>query len=127
MEQRAPGHTCLDGTIYHKGMLDFKDDIAERLAGLDYLNDPEATEKAETLKAMDIACDAAIMFAERHADLAEQLAAKEAIRAQKRTAKRLPQSADGYRPMHREISGKPCRCTGSFIWEPSPSSTAGMP
>ena len=24
MEQRAPGHTALDGTIYRKGMLDFK-------------------------------------------------------------------------------------------------------
>jgi len=74
MEQRAPGHTCLDGTIYRKGMLDFKHEIAQSLAGLDFLNDPEATEKAENLKAMDIACDAAIVFAERHADLAEQMA-----------------------------------------------------
>ena len=73
MEQRAAGHTCLDGTIYRKGMLDFKKEIALSLAGLDYLSDPEATEKAETLKAMDIACDAAILFAERHADLAEQM------------------------------------------------------
>lgn len=24
MEQRAPGHTCLDGKVYKKGMLDFK-------------------------------------------------------------------------------------------------------
>jgi len=74
MEQRAAGHTCLDGTIYRKGMLDFKEEIAWGVAGLDYLNDPEATQKAETLKAMDIACDAAIIFAERHADLAESLA-----------------------------------------------------
>jgi formate C-acetyltransferase len=74
MEQRAAGHTCLDGTIYRKGMLDFKKEIAVSLAGLDYLNDPEATAKAETLKAMDIACDAAILFAERHATLAEQMA-----------------------------------------------------
>jgi len=74
MEQRAAGHTCLDGTIYRKGMLDFKKEIALSLAGLDYLNDPEATEKAETLRAMEIACDAAIIFAQRHADLAEQMA-----------------------------------------------------
>jgi pyruvate-formate lyase len=73
MEQRAAGHTCLDGTIYRKGMLDFKKEIASSMAGLDYLNDPEATEKLETLKAMNIACDAAILFAERHADLAEQM------------------------------------------------------
>ncbi|MCJ7776927.1 MAG: hypothetical protein MUP16_01255, partial [Sedimentisphaerales bacterium] len=29
MEQRAPGHTVLDDKIYHKGMLDFKKEIAE--------------------------------------------------------------------------------------------------
>lgn len=71
MEQRAPGHTALDATIYKKGMLDYKNEIAEHLASLDYLNDPEATDKAEELKAMDIGCDAAIVFAERHAELAE--------------------------------------------------------
>ena len=77
MEQRAPGHTALDGQIYGKGMLDFKRQIAGEIATLDYLNDPEATDKAEELKAMDISCDAVIAFAERHAELAEELAAKE--------------------------------------------------
>ncbi len=74
MEQRAPGHTVLDGKIYKKGMLDFKKDIKAHLDRLDYLNDEEATDKAEELKAMDISCDAAIIFAERHADLAEEMA-----------------------------------------------------
>lgn len=74
MEQRAPGHTALDGTIYKKGMLDYKKEIAAHLASLDYLNDPEATDKAEELKAMDISCDAAIVFAERHAEMAEEQA-----------------------------------------------------
>ena len=77
MEQRAPGHTALDGLIYEKGMRDFKADIAQHLQNLDYLNDPYAADKAEELKAMDIACDAAVVFAERHADLADQLAASE--------------------------------------------------
>ena len=77
MEQRAPGHTALDDLIYHNGMLDFKAQIAESLATLDYLNEPEAADKAEELKAMDISCDAAIIFAERHAELAEKLAAAE--------------------------------------------------
>jgi formate C-acetyltransferase len=77
MEQRAPGHTSLDGTIYRKGMLDFKKEIAEARAALDFLNDPEATEKDEELKAMGISCDAAILFAERHAALAEEMAASE--------------------------------------------------
>ncbi|MEI7420903.1 MAG: trans-4-hydroxy-L-proline dehydratase [Prolixibacteraceae bacterium] len=74
MEQRAPGHTTLDGKIYQKGMLDFKQDIAKNLASLDYLNDPEATDKAEEWKAMEISCDAVILFAERHALLAEEMA-----------------------------------------------------
>ncbi len=77
MEQRAPGHTCLDGKIYQKGLLDFKKDIADHIARLDFLNDPEATDKLEELKAMDISCDAAILFAERHADLADELAKTE--------------------------------------------------
>ena len=83
MEQRAPGHTALDGTIYRKGMLDFKREIAESKANLDYLNDPYATEKFEELTAMDISCDAAILFAERHAALAEKMAAEETDPARK--------------------------------------------
>lgn len=77
MEQRAPGHTTLDGIIYTKGMLDFKAEIQAELENLDYLNDPQAAAKAEELKAMDICCDAAIIFAERHAQLAEKMAGNE--------------------------------------------------
>jgi pyruvate formate-lyase/glycerol dehydratase family glycyl radical enzyme len=77
MEQRAPGHTALDGKIYRKGMLDFKKEITDHLARLDFLNDPEATDKSHQLKAMAIACDAVILFANRHADLAEAKAAEE--------------------------------------------------
>ena len=71
MEQRAPGHTALDGKIYKQGMLDFKQEIQAHIDTLDYLNDPEANDKAEQLHAMNISCDAVILFAERHADLAE--------------------------------------------------------
>ncbi len=77
MEQRAPGHTALDGTIYTLGMVDFKQQIADRITRLDYQNDPEASDKAEELQAMAISCDAAIIFAERHAELAEKMAAKQ--------------------------------------------------
>ena len=76
MEQRAPGHTCLDGKIYRMGMLDFKKQIEEHLASLDFLNDSDATDKAEELKAMAISCDAIIVFANRHADLSEKMAGK---------------------------------------------------
>ncbi len=77
MEQRAPGHTAMDGKIYTKGLVEFQADIAKAIEVLDYYNDPEATAKYQQLKAMDISCDAAILFAERHADLADQLAKDE--------------------------------------------------
>ena len=77
MEQRAPGHTALDGKIYEKGMLDFKKEIQAQIDILDFLNDPEATDKKEQLDGMSISCDAVIVFAERHAELAEKLAEKE--------------------------------------------------
>ena len=73
MEQRAPGHTVLDGKIYTRGLLDFKADIARSIAGLDFLHDGAAYEKREALKAMDIACDAVLVFAGRHADFAATL------------------------------------------------------
>lgn len=77
MEQRAAGHTAMDGKMYHRGLLDVKKLIAEQIAALDYINDPEATDKQQELEAMDISCDAAIVFAERHAELAEKMAAEE--------------------------------------------------
>jgi formate C-acetyltransferase len=77
MEQRAPGHTVLDDKIYRKGMLDFQREIAEAMAVLDLLNDPEAFAKREQLTAMDISCRAMILFAERHARLAAGRAAAE--------------------------------------------------
>ena len=76
-EQRALGHTSLDNLIYQKGALDMKKDIAEARAKLDFINDPEATAKDEQLQGMDISCDAVIIFAKRHADLAEKMAAEE--------------------------------------------------
>jgi formate C-acetyltransferase len=89
MEQRAPGHTTLDGIIYRKGMLDFKREIIESLGALDYQNDPQAADKAQQLEAMDIACDAAIIFAERHADLADQMADVQTNSRRKRELKRI--------------------------------------
>jgi len=89
MEQRAPGHTALDGKIYRKGMLDYKREIAIHLNALDYLNDPEATDKADEWKAMDISCDAVIVFAERHADLAEELALTETDPTRKAELKKI--------------------------------------
>lgn len=77
MEQRAPGHTVGDDKIYRKGMLDFIGDIHQALGRLDYLLDPEAYDKQEELKAMEVAARAMITFARRHGDKALALAAAE--------------------------------------------------
>ena len=77
MDQRAPGHTALDGKVYRYGLLDLKERIRKELDSLDFMNDPEATDKQEELTAMSISCDAAILFAERHADLADEMSMTE--------------------------------------------------
>ncbi|MHC4656616.1 MAG: trans-4-hydroxy-L-proline dehydratase, partial [Planctomycetota bacterium] len=77
MEQRAPGHAILDDKIYHKGMLDFKRDIAENRRKFDHSSDPHANEKDQEYHAMDICADAVIIFAQRHADKAMELAKQE--------------------------------------------------
>ncbi|BDU74093.1 trans-4-hydroxy-L-proline dehydratase [Mesoterricola silvestris] len=74
MEQRAPGHTVLDGKIYGKGLRDFQADIARSDAALDFERDPEASDKRAQLEAMRISCDALILLAERHAEEAERQA-----------------------------------------------------
>jgi formate C-acetyltransferase len=89
MEQRAPGHTALDGKIYRKGMRDFRADIAKARAALDWKTDPDCLARDEELKAMDIACEAAIVFAERHAALAETMADAEPESARKAELRRI--------------------------------------
>ena len=89
MEQRAPGHTSLDGKVYQYGMLDLKERIAHELRNLDFMNDPEATDKQEELTAMSISCDAAIIFAERHAELAEKMAGRETDPKRKKELKKI--------------------------------------
>jgi len=76
-EQRSPGHTVLGGKIYRQGFLDLKQEIAEALAALDFYNDPRALDKQEQLQAMDIAAEALIAFARRHARELTRLAAEE--------------------------------------------------
>lgn len=76
-EQRAPGHTALGIKMFHTGLLDLKKQIAESMKSVDLVNDPEGVDKIDELRAMDIVCDAMIMYANRHADKLEELAANE--------------------------------------------------
>ncbi|MCQ4765545.1 pyruvate formate lyase family protein, partial [Cloacibacillus evryensis] len=55
LEQRAPGSMALDGKIYGTGLLGIKEEIMSAAAALDFMNDPEASDKREELTAMDIA------------------------------------------------------------------------
>jgi pyruvate formate-lyase/glycerol dehydratase family glycyl radical enzyme len=94
MEQRAPGHTVLDGKIYRKGMLDFRKDIEAALAALDFMNDPAAYDKQEELKAMAVSVDALVAFARRHAGKARDLAAIEKDAARKKELERIAEVCD---------------------------------
>jgi formate C-acetyltransferase len=76
-EQRAPGHTVLGYKMFRTGFLKIKEEIRNSASTLDFYGDPQAFEKMEELKAMDIACDAIIMYANRHAAELEKLAAAE--------------------------------------------------
>jgi len=76
-EQRAPGHTVLGSKIYRQGMKDLIGEIGAVVDELDFMNDPEAYNKREELKAMEITAHALIMYAERHADTLEELAERE--------------------------------------------------
>jgi len=76
-EQRAPGHTVLGDVIYKKGFLDIKEEIKQSINNLDFYNDPEAFDKREELKAMDIAATALIAYAHRYSEALKELASEE--------------------------------------------------
>ena len=72
-EQRAPGHTVAGKKIFQIGLIDLKDEISTSLNNLDFTNDREAFMKQEELKAMDIAADAMMNYAIRHAEMLKKL------------------------------------------------------
>ncbi len=76
-EQRSPGHTAGGDMIYKKGFNDLKTDISQHLENINFFDDNKALEKQEVLKSLDIAADALIVFAGRHADELENLAKKQ--------------------------------------------------
>ncbi|KAH3758804.1 glycyl radical protein [Pelomyxa schiedti] len=74
MEQRAPGHCVLDNKIYHKGMLNFIEEIDLQLSLLDWLNDPMAHSKSEQLHAMRICATSLITLSTRYSQRALEMA-----------------------------------------------------
>lgn len=73
-EQRAPGHTVAGPKVFQKGMLALKADIVDAMGNLDVENNPDDSNRKDELHAMDIAADAIMMYAIRHAEKLEQMA-----------------------------------------------------
>jgi len=96
-EQRAPGHTVGGKKLFEKGLLDLISEIEDAEANIDILNDPEAFEKKEELKAMRIVAQAIIAYAERYSEKLSALARKSGDKKRKaeleemaRICKRVP-------------------------------------
>ena len=89
MEQRAPGHAILDDKIYVRGLNDFIQDIDDRIEAIDFYNDSDAYSKNEELKAIRIAAEAIISFAERHSELAYELSQTESDPIRKKELERI--------------------------------------
>lgn len=77
-EQRAPGHTVLGNKIYHQGMLDIIAQIRN------VKKQTTASAKLAQLQAMEIAANAIIMYAGRHAAELENMAVNETAENRKR-------------------------------------------
>ncbi len=93
-EQRAPGHTVLDRKIYYRGFNDFKNEIQRSIANLDFYKDPEAFDKREQLTAMEIAADAIILYAKRHAEKLRELAQQETDSTRKKELEKMANICD---------------------------------
>ncbi|GAB4319971.1 trans-4-hydroxy-L-proline dehydratase [Pseudothermotoga elfii] len=76
MEQRSPGHTSGGGWIFKTGVLDIKKRIEEKIQQLS-ASDPEYFEKLEELKAMNISCDAILIYAKRYSEKLKKLSENE--------------------------------------------------
>jgi formate C-acetyltransferase len=90
-EQRAPGHTAMGDKIYRKGFADLKQEILAAENRLDFFTDPCALDRAEQLKAMNIAADALIAYAGRHAEALEELASAESEPGRKEELSQMAQ------------------------------------
>ncbi len=106
MEQRAPGHTVLGKHSFKKGFNDLKKEIEAAKLKLDFHNDPEAFDKKEELCAMEIAADAIIEFARRHAERIERIISEE----------NEPLRLAELKEMHRICSKVPAQAPETF-WE----------
>jgi pyruvate formate-lyase/glycerol dehydratase family glycyl radical enzyme len=88
-EQRAPGHTVLGYKMFKTGFLSVKKEIRTAIEKLDFFIDNQAFEKLEELNAMDVTCEAIIMYANRHAEELERLSQDEKDSKRKQELKKM--------------------------------------
>ncbi len=84
LEQRTPGHTVCGDKIYRMGMLEISDQIGKNIQRYTTLHEPESRRRCEEWKAMMIAAEAVIRYANRHAEMLDQLAEEETESSRKR-------------------------------------------
>ena len=112
MEQRGPGHTCGGEQVFTTGYLDYKEKIKKTMDALDWMNDPEASDKMEELKAMDICCDAK----DTTRWLLRRLQ-RRPIQRERQSWSRLQRTWKLYRHTSHRLSGRQFSCTGSLTWQ----------
>ncbi|MDR1676170.1 MAG: hypothetical protein LBR86_06865, partial [Tannerella sp.] len=78
--------------VLEKGFLGIRREAEERLAQLDEYSPVDNTEKRPFLQAIVNVCDAIVLWAGRHADLADRLAAAEADPVRKAELKRMAET-----------------------------------
>ena len=102
MEQRGPGHTCGGEQVFTTGYMDYKEKIKKTMDALDYINDPEALDKAEELKAMDSVITNLLLKWQK----------KKKTRQERQSCFRLLQTWKLYRHTSRRHTGRQSSCTG---------------
>ncbi len=105
MEQRAPGHTAGGERIFKSGLLDIREEIKKKMEETKP-SDPYYYDKIEELKAMDIAAEAMLIYAERYKEKLENMANEE----------QNPERKKELMEMARICSRVPARAPETF-WE----------
>jgi len=100
MEQRGPGHTVGSHIIYHKGFLEYKQEIGEAITALDAPGDKEALQKREQLMAMSICCDGIMALGRRYAAYTRELAEQESDGVRRSELLQIAENCDVV-PAHR--------------------------
>jgi formate C-acetyltransferase len=80
--------------VLKRGFIDLQNESRAKLAALDLNNSVDLWEKKPFLEAMITVCDAVMIWAKRHADLAREMAAKEADPTRKTELMRIAEICD---------------------------------